>query len=113
MSFDSPYWLQIDVNGTSLSPRIKLSYSAYSFNTSRIQEEPISSNNPSLGQVLKWDGSKWPPGTDNSGSGTTGTDGGDLSGSFPNPIVAKIQGFALPILDEFVEFTLLLLTAKL
>jgi hypothetical protein len=33
----------------------------------RIQTKPVSSTAPSSGQVLKWDGSQWAPGTDISG----------------------------------------------
>ncbi len=34
---------------------------------SKIQGRPVSSNAPSVGQVLKWDGSQWAPGTDETG----------------------------------------------
>lgn len=91
LSFDVPYWLEITVNGTTLTPRIELSSSAYSFNTSRIQGKPISSTVPDSGQVLQWNGSEWKPGTVPKDS-LDETAGGDLTGTFPNPIVAKIQG---------------------
>jgi len=40
------------------------------------------------GQVLKWNGNTWAPGTDDTGSGVpSGPAGGDLTGNYPNPTV--------------------------
>lgn len=63
VAFDNQYWLQVIVSGTSLG-RIPLSSSAYSFNTARIQGQSVSSNSPTPGQVLKWDGNQWIPEND-------------------------------------------------
>lgn len=69
LAFDVSYWLEITVSGTTLTPRIELSSSVYSFNTSRIQGRPISENAPTTGQVLKWNGSEWLPDNDETGGG--------------------------------------------
>ena len=51
----------------------------------------LDPNSASSGQVLKWNGSAWAPGTDS--TIPSGSAGGDLSGTYPDPTVSKIQGF--------------------
>lgn len=67
-----------DLTGTYPNPTIN-----------KIQGVNITTTGATIGQVLKFDGSNWVPGTDNAGSGggATGPAGGDLTGSYPNPTI--------------------------
>ncbi|MFZ1513905.1 MAG: hypothetical protein WAT21_00805, partial [Saprospiraceae bacterium] len=58
---------------------------------SRIQNKPVSGNTPSLGQILKWDGSQWAPATDNT-SGTVPNLSGDIIGGITMNSISRIQG---------------------
>lgn len=53
-----------------------------------LQTRSLSSNAPSIGQVIAWNGTQWIPTTPASG----GPAGGDLGGTYPNPTIAKLQG---------------------
>lgn len=55
----------------------------------------IDPNSATSGQVLKWNGSAWAPGTDS--TTPSGSAGGDLSGTYPDPTVAQIQGFPVSV----------------
>lgn len=88
LPFDTQYWLGIQVESDpEMTPRIELTSSAYSFssvssdyshNTGAIGGQEVSTNAPTNGDVLKWNGSLWAPGSDNAGTTVWATSGNNI-----------------------------------
>jgi len=85
LDFDVPYWMGIQVGADpELSPRIELTSSAYTFNSMNSEAvggNTVSTAAPTTGEVLKWNGSVWAPGSDNAGTSVWTTSGDDIYNS--------------------------------
>ena len=75
---DDDHYLNISVNSTDMGTTqlVSVPYALHSQSAEKATDMSISELNdvsgaPSSGEVLKWDGSNWVPGTDLSGSGTS------------------------------------------
>ncbi len=73
-----------------------------------IQDNPVAPATPAEGQVLKWDGTTWLPANDETGSGgstPTGPAGGDLTGTYPDPLIGDEKVTSAKILDGTIGAT--------
>ena len=95
---DANRWLQVDVNGTPMGPRIEVLPAPLASSTRGLQGRTVSAAAPSNGQVLKWNGSVWAPAADNGGityeagaglSLTGNTFAVDFGGSGASSLVAR------------------------
>ena len=59
----------IDINGNTISA----TNTQAMWNANQLQNRNVAAIAPNTGQVLKWDGANWGPGSDNSGNYTEGT----------------------------------------
>ncbi|MCC6559978.1 MAG: hypothetical protein IT478_01365 [Xanthomonadales bacterium] len=74
-------WLQVEVEGTPLMPRIEIVPAPVAFNTLALQNRSVSAAVPGVGQVLKWNGAQWTPQADAGGASYSAGNGLSLTGS--------------------------------
>ncbi len=74
---DEIRWLQVEVDGTPLVPRIEILPAPVAGSALALQGRRVSMSVPTTGQVLKWDGGQWIP--QNDATGTTYSAGSGLT----------------------------------
>jgi hypothetical protein len=78
---DEIRWLQVEVDGTPLAPRIEILPAPVAGSALALQGRRVSVSVPVTGQVLKWDGSQWIPQNDAGGATYSAGSGLTLTGT--------------------------------
>ncbi len=78
---DANRWLQVEVNGTPMGPRVEILPAPVAASARALQGRGVSATAPASGQVLKWNGSVWAPAADAGGSSYTAGAGLLLNGT--------------------------------